>query len=257
MRLSVYRFLALLSFGLFLVAGCAARPSDESAKRQPLDYAGLTGDGHFNMASDLRYRIEVTAEMLIEEGNGFIDSPWSITVFSSPTDDTALVFEGYMHSFEHPPVLTFDQSSGFADNPVIPAEIDKESIEIVEGIYKNVIEGVPGGKWIDDPLFIGKERVTLDDVAPLFELGLTLKTPDETVRKQRAEQYPISAGRLKVGVYYVWRHDPVLHVEPPVVFIFSGRTTSKVFALAEPFANNVHQLTEELLNRRSQLRKGD
>jgi hypothetical protein len=239
---------------LVVLCGCAncrlpraATSKPESAAlRQRLDYPGMTGDGNFNMAGDLRFAIEVTAELLLEvDGKELVNNVYQVSIYSKPAERTPLRFEGYMRSFGHPAVFVYNDGYpvGDSDKQVRP---DSKATATMQAMLANTLDGVANGKWVDDPRLGGDSEVSLDNIAPLFVLDLVLKTPDEQVRESRGEQYPTQGGRLTVAAFYRLTRQPELHYEAPVLFVFSGRTTAKVFALGEPYASKVHTLLGEM-----------
>lgn len=222
----------------------------------PIDFPGLTGDGHSNMASDLRHWVPVTVELLQETENlELIEEFNDVTIYSNRTGNLNVKFEGYARSFEHPPKYGYYGSSILVPGGRKDVTPDAKAQTIIDELGASILRGVENGEWIDDPLLKGEEGIGLDDVAPLFEMGVSLRTPDLRVRDQRREQYSQTGGVLRVAVFYRDRFDEDIWVGVPTVFIFSGRTTSKVFALGEPYGTKVHTLTAELIDRIIELRK--
>ena len=209
------------------------------------------------MALDLRHWVPVTVELLQEtQGRILIDNFFGITMYSSRTSNLNVKFEGYARSFENPPKYGYYGSSILVPEGRKGVTPDAKAQTIIDELGASILRGVENGEWIDDPLLKGEEGIGLDDVAPLCEMGVSLRTPDLRVREQRREQYSQTGGVLRVAVFYRDRFDEDIWVGIPTVFIFSGRTTSKVFALGEPYGTKVHTLTEELKVRRKPTRAG-
>lgn len=235
-----------------------ARPDGQprSACHQPLDFPGVTGDGHLNMALDLRHWVPVTVELLQEtQGRILIDNFYGITMYSSRTSNLNVKFEGYARSFEVPPKYGYYGSSILVPGGRKDIVPDAKAQTILDELGASILRGVENGEWIDDPLLKGDEGIGLDDVAPLFELKVSLRTPNQRLRGSRHEQSSGTGGVLRVGVFYRDRFDEDIWVGVPTVFMFSGRTTSKVFALGEPYGTKVHTLTAELIDRIVELGK--
>ncbi|MCG3184181.1 MAG: hypothetical protein ICCCNLDF_02293 [Planctomycetes bacterium] len=261
---SVFWVLLLVLSASLTSAGCASSRVPRSTScglvrhRSPLpiDFPGLTGDGHSNMASDLRHWVSVTVELLQETENlELIEEINDVTIYSNRTGNLKVKFEGYARSFEHGARYGYSGYSILVPGGRRDVTPDAKAQAIIDEIGANILHGVKNGKWVDDPLLKGGEGIGLDDVAPLFEMGVSLRTPDLRVREQRREQYSQTGGVLRVGVFYRDRFDEDIWVGVPTVFMFSGRTTSKVFALGEPYGTKVHTLTAELIDRIVELGK--